>query len=172
MGICLGMQLATIEYARNVAGLENANSTEFDANTPNPVIGLITEWMTEEGDVEKRDTASDMGGTMRLGGQKSFLMKGSLAAKTYGREEIVERHRHRYEFNNNYREVLIKNGLVLSGVSHDKTLIEMIELPDHPWFLACQSHPEFTSHPRTGHPFFTGFINAALEFRAKNKSDK
>ena len=172
MGICLGMQLATIEYARNVAGLENANSTEFDIKTPDPVIGLITEWMTEEGDVEKRDDKSDMGGTMRLGGQKSYLMKGSLAAKTYGREEIVERHRHRYEFNNNYREVLIKNGLVLSGVSHDKTLIEMIELPDHPWFLACQSHPEFTSHPRTGHPFFTGFINAALAFRAENNSDK
>ncbi len=169
MGICLGMQLATIEYARNVAGLENANSTEFDVETPYPVIGLITEWMTEDGDIEKRDTKSDMGGTMRLGGQKSFLMKDSLAAKTYGSEEIVERHRHRYEFNNNFREVLIKKGLILSGVSHDKTLIEMIELADHPWFLACQSHPEFTSHPRTGHPFFTGFINAALTFQAEKK---
>jgi CTP synthase len=167
MGICLGMQLAVIEYARNIAGLENANSTEFDKKTKDPVIGLITEWMTEEGTTEKRDKDSDMGGTMRLGGQKSHLMKDSLAARTYGRQEITERHRHRYEFNNNYRELLIKKGLILSGVSHDKTLIEMIELSqsEHPWFLACQSHPEFTSHPRTGHPFFTGFVNAAIKFR-------
>jgi CTP synthase len=167
MGICLGMQLAVIEYARNIAGLEKANSTEFDKKTKDPVIGLITEWMTEEGTTEKRDKDSDMGGTMRLGGQKSHLMKDSLAARTYGRQEITERHRHRYEFNNNYRELLIKKGLILSGVSHDKTLIEMIELSqsEHPWFLACQSHPEFTSHPRTGHPFFTGFVNAAIKFR-------
>ncbi|MEE9444887.1 MAG: CTP synthase [Cocleimonas sp.] len=163
MGICLGMQLAVIEYARHCAGLESANSTEFDENTPDPVIGLITEWMTEEGELEKRSENSDMGGTMRLGGQKCHLSKGSLAHRTYGKDEIIERHRHRYEFNNNYRDILSKKGLVLSGVSHDKTLIEMIELEDHPWFLACQSHPEFTSHPRTGHPFFTGFVNAALD---------
>ena len=163
MGICLGMQLTVIEYARHCAGLESANSTEFDENTPDPVIGLITEWMTEEGELEKRSENSDMGGTMRLGGQKCHLSKGSLAHRTYGKDEIIERHRHRYEFNNNYRDILSKKGLVLSGVSHDKTLIEMIELEDHPWFLACQSHPEFTSHPRTGHPFFTGFVNAALD---------
>jgi len=165
MGICLGMQLAVIEYARNVAGIEQANSTEFDQQTAEPVIGLITEWMTETGEIEERSEDSDLGGTMRLGGQTCHLSPGTLAHKTYGKDEIVERHRHRYEFNNNYREVLEKNGMVLSGVSHDKSLVEMIELPNHPWFLACQSHPEFTSHPRTGHPFFTGFINAALSCR-------
>ena len=168
MGICLGMQLAVIEFARHVAGIENANSTEFDENAVDPVIGMITEWMTEEGELEKRSAESDMGGTMRLGGQKCHLTKGSLAHKTYGSDEIVERHRHRYEFNNNYRDVLSKNGLVLSGVSHDKTLVEMIELDDHPWFMACQSHPEFTSHPRTGHPFFTGFVKAALDHAARD----
>ncbi len=165
MGICLGMQLAVIEFARHVAGIDNANSTEFDLQTSDPVIGLITEWMTETGEKEERSEDSDMGGTMRLGGQTCHLTPGTLAHKTYGQEEIVERHRHRYEFNNNYREVLEKTGMVLSGVSHDKTLVEMIELPDHPWFLACQSHPEFTSSPRTGHPFFTGFISAALHYR-------
>lgn len=164
MGICLGMQLAVIEFARHVAGLKEANSTEFNENTPDPVIGLITEWMTEKGGREKRNKSSDMGGTMRLGGQTCLLTKGSLAHKTYGKDEVVERHRHRYEFNNNYREILSKKGLVLSGVSHDKSLIEMIELKDHPWFLSCQSHPEFTSHPRAGHPFFTGFVSAALEY--------
>jgi len=164
MGICLGMQLAVIEFARHVAGLKEANSTEFNENTPDPVIGLITEWMTEKGGREKRNKSSDMGGTMRLGGQTCLLTKGSLAHKTYGKDEVVERHRHRYEFNNNYREILSKKGLVLSGVSHDKSLIEMIELKDHPWFSACQSHPEFTSHPRAGHPFFTGFVSAALEY--------
>ena len=169
MGICLGMQLAVIEFARHCAGLKEANSTEFNPNTADPVIGLITEWMTEEGELEKRDKDSDMGGTMRLGGQKCYLTKGSLAHKTYGTQEIVERHRHRYEFNNNYIDVLEKNGLVLSGVSHDKSLVEMIELPSHPWFMGCQSHPEFTSHPRTGHPFFTGFIRAALDYRAAKK---
>lgn len=172
MGICLGMQLAVIEFARHVAGIEGANSTEFDPDTKEPVIGLITEWMTEEGELQKRSEDSDMGGTMRLGGQKSYLTKGSLAYKTYGSSEIIERHRHRYEFNNHYREPLTKKGMVLSGVSHDKTLVEMIELPDHPWFLACQSHPEFTSHPRTGHPFFTGFITAALDYRAKKDAGK
>ncbi len=170
MGICLGMQLAVIEFARHCAGLTEANSTEFNENTPDPVIGLITEWMSEKGELKKRSKNSDMGGTMRLGGQTCLLTKGSLAHKTYGKDEIVERHRHRYEFNNNYRDVLAENGLVLSGVSHDKTLIEMIELEDHPWFLACQSHPEFTSHPRTGHPFFTGFVNAALAHSKQQES--
>ena len=167
MGICLGMQLAVIEYARHCAGIENANSTEFDQDTTDPVIGLITEWMTEEGQLEQRSEDSDMGGTMRLGGQTCYLTEGTLAYKTYGAGEIVERHRHRYEFNNNYSKVLTKNGLILSGLSHDKTLVEMIELPEevHPWFMACQSHPEFTSHPRVGHPFFTGFIRAALNYR-------
>ncbi len=170
MGICLGMQLAVIEYARHCAGLEGANSTEFNLETPHPVIGLITEWMTEEGDLEKRSKDSDMGGTMRLGGQKAHLTKGTLAHKTYAKDEINERHRHRYEFNNHYRDVLTENGMVISGVSHDKTLVEIVELPNHPWFMGCQSHPEFTSHPRTGHPFFTGFISAALDYhRASNK---
>ena len=169
MGICLGMQLAVIEYARHCAGLEGANSTEFNIETPHPVIGLITEWMTEKGELEKRSKDSDMGGTMRLGGQKAHLAKGSLARKTYGADEIIERHRHRYEFNNHYRDVLSENGMVISGVSHDKSLVEIIELSNHPWFMGCQSHPEFTSHPRTGHPFFTGFIAAALDFhRSKN----
>jgi CTP synthase len=172
MGICLGMQLAVIEYARNCAGLENANSTEFDIDTPHPVIGLITEWMTEEGDVEKRNKDSDMGGTMRLGGQKCRLAKNTLIHKTYGTDEIIERHRHRYEFNNNYSDKLTEKGLVISGVSHDGTLVEIVELPSHPWFMGCQSHPEFTSHPRTGHPFFTGFINAALDYhRASAKKN-
>ncbi len=167
MGICLGMQLAVIEFARHCAGIVNANSTEFDEKTPDPVIGLITEWMTEEGQIEYRDEDSDMGGTMRLGGQTCYLTEGTLAHKTYGSDEIVERHRHRYEFNNNYSKVLADNGLILSGFSHDRMLVEMIELPEqvHPWFMACQSHPEFTSHPRSGHPFFTGFIRAALSYR-------
>jgi CTP synthase len=164
LGICLGMQVAVIEFSRHCAGLQKANSTEFDQQTEHPVIGLITEWMDKSGDIETRDADSDMGGTMRLGGQKSHLTKGTLAHKTYDADVIVERHRHRYEFNNNYRDVLIKSGMVISGVSHDKTLVEIIELPNHPWFMGCQSHPEFTSHPRTGHPFFTGFINAALDF--------
>jgi len=165
LGICLGMQLAVIEFSRHVAGLEKANSTEFDADTPNPVIGLITEWMTEEGKVETRDVDSDKGGTMRLGGQPCSLKKGSLAQQTYGAESIVERHRHRYEFNNNYRDKLSEKGLILSGLSQDESLVEMVELADHPWFLACQFHPEFTSRPRTGHPLFTGFVQAALDYR-------
>jgi len=154
-----------LSHARHCAGIEHANSTEFAEDTPDPVIGLITEWMTEEGQLEQRSKNSDMGGTMRLGGQTCYLTKGTLAHQTYGSEEIVERHRHRYEFNNNYSKVLTDKGMVLSGLSHDKTLVEMIELPDHPWFMACQSHPEFTSHPRTGHPFFTGFISAAIRYR-------
>jgi CTP synthase len=160
LGICLGLQIAVIEYARNVAGLAGAHSTEFNLQTPHPVIALITEWMDRTGAVEKRDAASDLGGSMRLGGQECVLTPGSRAATVYGAERIIERHRHRYEFNNNYRETLEQAGLVMSGWSLDG-LCEVIELPEHPWFIACQFHPEFTSNPRDGHPLFTGFIEAA-----------
>ena len=161
LGICLGMQVAVIEFARHKAGLVDAHSTEFVATTKNPVIGLITEWQTEDGSIERRSEDSDLGGTMRLGGQACLLSADSLARQTYGADQIVERHRHRYEFNNNYRDILTQNGLVLSGTSVDGNLVEMVELKDHPWFLACQFHPEFTSRPRQGHPLFTGFVKAA-----------
>ena len=161
LGICLGMQVAGIEFARHQAGLGDAHSTEFVATTKNPVIGLITEWQTEDGSIERRSADSDLGGTMRLGGQACLLSADSLARQTYGADQIVERHRHRYEFNNNYRDILTQNGLVLSGMSVDGNLVEMVELKDHPWFLACQFHPEFTSRPRQGHPLFTGFVKAA-----------
>ncbi len=169
LGICLGMQLAVIEFARHVAGLEHAHSTEFVGDAPDPVIGLITEWKTDEGKIEKRDKDSDMGGTMRLGGQPCKLRTGTLARDTYGEDLIIERHRHRYEFNNNYRDLLQKKGLVISGVSADESLVEVVEIPDHPWFLGCQFHPEFTSRPRTGHPLFTGYIQAALDYHAAKK---
>ncbi|ODN66370.1 CTP synthase [Methylophaga muralis] len=162
LGICLGMQVAVIEYARHKAVLTNAFSTEFDANTPHPVIGLITEWQKEDGSVEQRDHDSDLGGTMRLGGYPCVLKPGSLAQQIYGADEIVERHRHRYEFNNNYKQQLEDAGLLFSGMSKDNSLAEMIEIPGHPWFVACQFHPEFTSTPRHGHRLFEGFINAAL----------
>ncbi len=160
LGICLGMQLAVIEAARNLAGLEGAQSTEFDKDTPHPVVALITEWQTCEGGREERDEDSDMGGTMRLGAQRINLEEGSLAAMAYGKTEIYERHRHRYEVNNNYRDKLSAAGLRFSGLSVDN-LVEMIELPDHPWFVASQFHPEFTSNPRDGHPLFSHFITAA-----------
>lgn len=163
LGICLGMQVAVIEYARHKAGLPGAYSTEFDLNTKDPVIGLITEWQKADGTVEQRDQDSDLGGTMRLGGYSCQLKAGSLAHKIYGADEIVERHRHRYEFNNNYMEVLEKAGLVFSGMSKDQSLAEMIEIPEHQWFVACQFHPEFTSTPRHGHPLFEGFISAAKQ---------
>jgi len=163
LGICLGMQVAVIEYARNKAGLPEAYSTEFDLNAKDPVIGLITEWQTADGKVEQRDQDSDLGGTMRLGGYPCLLKPGSLAHKIYGADEIVERHRHRYEFNNNYMEALEKAGLVFSGMSKDQSLAEMIEIPEHQWFVACQFHPEFTSTPRHGHPLFEGFISAARQ---------
>jgi len=162
LGICYGMQAAAVEFARNVCGLEGANTTEIDPHTPHNVIGLITEWVDASGSVEKRSEKSDLGGTMRLGGQKCRLREGSLARKLYGQEIVTERHRHRYEFNNHYRDIFQKNGMVLSGLSMDETLVEIIELPGHPWFLGCQFHPEFTSTPRDGHPLFTGFIEAAL----------
>ena len=162
LGICYGMQAAAVEFARNVCGLENANTTETDPDTPHNVIGLITEWLDASGSIEKRDEGSDLGGTMRLGGQQCRLKEGSLARRLYGRDIVTERHRHRYEFNNHYRDIFQKNGMVLSGMSMDETLVEIIEIPDHPWFLGCQFHPEFTSTPRDGHPLFTGFIEAAL----------
>lgn len=166
LGICLGMQMAVIEFARNVVGLEGAHSTELDAGTPHPVVGLITEWKDRSGKVEARDKNSDLGGTMRLGAQECRLEEGSLSRELYGKEVIYERHRHRYEVNNNYVDKLVAAGLVIAGKSMDGSLVEMIEVPDHPWFVACQFHPEFTSSPRDGHPLFEGYINAALKFSA------
>ncbi|MEX1267054.1 MAG: CTP synthase [Woeseia sp.] len=162
LGICLGMQVAVIEAARHLAGLDGAHSTEFNRATPNPVVALIEEWQNLSGTVEERSEHSDLGGTMRLGAQKVFLKPGSLAARVYGSEEILERHRHRFEVNNNYREVLGKAGLKFSGLSVDD-LVEIVEIPDHPWFVACQFHPEFTSNPRDGHPLFTNFVRAARQ---------
>ncbi len=164
LGICLGMQVTVIEFARDVAGLEGAHSTEFLPNTPHPVIALITEWCDDLGQVELRDGSSDLGGTMRLGGQKCRLVSGALAHRMYGKDVITERHRHRYEFNNRYLDVLEAAGLQVSGKSIDGRLVEVVEIPSHPWFLACQFHPEFTSTPRDGHPLFSGFIRAANEF--------
>ena len=161
LGICLGMQVALIEYARNVAGLTDANSTEFNAKSEAPVVGLITEWLDAEGKVEVRDEKSDLGGTMRLGAQKCHLTPGSKVHEVYGNAEIVERHRHRYEVNNNFVEALEKAGLSFTGLSEDKKLVEIIENKDHPWFIAAQFHPEFTSTPRDGHPLFEGFVAAA-----------
>ncbi|TVU68398.1 MULTISPECIES: CTP synthase [Cobetia] len=166
LGICLGMQVAVIEFARNVAGWADANSTEFTHDTQHPVVGLITEWLTPEGKIETRDAASDMGGTMRLGGQACRLLNGSKAHQAYGSDEIIERHRHRYEVNDQFVPALEEKGLIFSGRSVDNSLVEMVELPDHPWFVACQFHPEFTSTPRDGHPLFTGFVNAALNHKA------
>ena len=163
LGICLGLQCAVVEFARNVCGLEGANSTEMDPDTPHPVIGLITEWLDEKGQRELRKEGDDLGGTMRLGAQRCRLQPNTLVRRLYAKDEVLERHRHRYEFNNGYREVLTEHGLVLSGFSVDGTLVEMVELPSHPWFVACQFHPEFTSTPRDGHPLFTGFIRAALK---------
>ena len=170
-GICYGMQAAVVDYARNVAGLEGANSTENDKQCPHPVIGLITEWRTSSGEVEKRDEKSDLGGTMRLGLQEQRLKPGTLARELYGKDVVAERHRHRYEFNNRYRTQLEDAGLVISAKSMDDLLVEMVELPRavHPWFLACQAHPEFLSTPREGHPLFVGFIRAAREKKAGGK---
>ena len=163
LGICLGMQIALIEYARDVANLVGANSTEFDLKTPHPVVALISEWQDRDGQIEKRDINTNLGGTMRLGAQEVKLADGSLAKTIYGNEFIRERHRHRYEVNNYYLPQLHQAGLVIGGVStgHEQ-LVEAIELPEHPWFFACQFHPEFTSTPKNGHPLFTAFIKAAL----------
>ncbi|MCH1925471.1 CTP synthase [Shewanella sp. C32] len=164
-GICLGMQVALIEFARHVAGLEGAHSTEFKQDTPHPVVGLITEWIDEDGQVEHRTEKSDLGGTMRLGAQLCHLKAGTKAATAYGSETCIERHRHRYEVNNTYVERLEKAGLIFSGLSSDRKLVEMIELPNHPWFVAGQFHPEFTSTPRDGHPLFEGFVSAANSYQ-------
>ncbi|MBX9811840.1 MAG: CTP synthase [Burkholderiales bacterium] len=162
LGICLGMQLAVIEYARHVAGLADAHSTEFNPETPHPVVALITEWQDRDGRIEHRDAQSDLGGSMRLGGQECVLEADSLVRRIYGAERIVERHRHRYEVNNHYLPRLQAAGLVVSGMSAKDKLCEMIELREHPWFVGCQFHPEFTSTPRNGHPLFKAFIQAAL----------
>lgn len=168
LGICLGMQLAVIEYARNVAGLEGANTTEIDDSTKHPVIALITEWQNKDGSTEKRSEDSDLGGTMRLGAQTCKLKEGSITRGLYKSDTIVERHRHRWEVNGNYIEQLKQAGLIVSGVSADQSLVEVVEIADHPWFVACQFHPEFTSRPRGGHPLFSGYISAALKYaRAK-----
>jgi CTP synthase len=166
LGICLGMQIAVIEFARNVTKLKMANSTEFDAQTKYPVVGLISEWLDDEGSLERRDSNSNLGGTMRLGAQECVLEKGSLVRSLYKQDRIKERHRHRYEVNNNFIDKLSSKGLMVVGKSKDKMLVEVIELKDHPWFVGCQFHPEFTSDPRRGHPLFSGFIKAA-----KNRSN-
>lgn len=164
LGICLGMQVAVIEFARNVAGLTDANSSEFNAHTKYPVIALITEWVDTDGSTETRDENADLGGTMRLGGQECRLVDGSKAKATYNADLIIERHRHRYEVNNTFLDQLQQAGLRIGGWSADDSLVEVVELPDHPWFIACQFHPEFTSTPRDGHPLFSGFVNAAVEY--------
>jgi CTP synthase len=165
LGICLGMQVAVIEFARNVARMEGAHSTEFLPSTPYPVIALITEWQDESGQTEQRSAGCDLGGTMRLGGQKCRLVADSLAHSLYRKDVITERHRHRYEFNNSYQGRLEEAGMRISGKSLDGRLVEVIEIPEHPWFLACQFHPEFTSTPRQGHPLFSGFVTAAREYQ-------
>ena len=170
-GICYGMQAAVVDVARNLAGLEGANSTENDKQAKHPVIGLITEWRTQSGDIERRDEGSDLGGTMRLGLQEQRVKPGTLAHALYGKDVVSERHRHRYEFNNRYRVQLEEAGMVISAKSMDDLLVEMIEMPQaaHPWFLACQAHPEFLSTPRSGHPLFVGFIKAARARKASNQ---
>jgi CTP synthase len=169
LGICLGMQLAVVEYARNVVGMAGAHSTEFEKESPYPVIGLITEWQDVSGKVEKRDENSDLGGTMRLGGQVCKLEEGTLAREIYGKTEIVERHRHRYEVNNTLLGELEATGLIVAGRAPGTNLCEMVELPrtTHPWFVGCQFHPEFTSSPRNGHPLFTSFVQAAIDAKAR-----
>ncbi len=171
-GICYGMHAAVVDFARNVAGLSGANSSENDRDCENPVIALITEWTTGTGEVERRDSDSGKGGTMRLGAQECRLKAGTLARELYGQDVVRERHRHRYEFNNHYRQLFKDLGLVVSGKSMDDLLVEIVELADHPWFLACQAHPEFTSTPRDGHPLFIGFIRAAREFRAVRLAER
>ena len=165
LGICLGMQVAVIEIARNLAGLKNSDSTEFNKNTDHPVIALITEWQDARGTQEKRSKGFDLGGTMRLGGQDCKLIEGSLVRDLYKSDSVVERHRHRYEFNNKYKEKLESVGMSIAGYSVDEELVEIIEIPKHPWFVGCQFHPEFTSTPRDGHPLFTSFIEAALKYK-------
>jgi CTP synthase len=174
LGICLGMQLAVIECARHMAGLANANSTEFDAATPHPVVALITEWQNRDGSIEKRTESSDMGGTMRLGAQPCDVVPGSLAHRIYGSTTVAERHRHRYEVNNHYLPRIEAAGLAVGAKAKSATagdLVEMVELPGHPWFFGCQFHPEFTSNPRRGHPLFISFVKAALEHKRAARGD-
>ncbi|HEV2621640.1 MAG TPA: CTP synthase [Frateuria sp.] len=173
-GICYGMHAAVVDFARNVAGLKDADSSENERNTANPVIALITEWTTAAGEIEQRSEHSDLGGTMRLGSQEARLKTGTLARETYGQEVVRERHRHRYEFNNRYRQDFEDLGLVVSGKSMDDLLVEIVELPrqKHPWFLGCQAHPEFTSTPRDGHPLFIGFVQAAREYKAVREGER
>ncbi|TGD76061.1 CTP synthase [Mangrovimicrobium sediminis] len=168
LGICLGMHVALVEIARDVCGLEGAHSTEMDASTPHPIVGLITEWMNADGSTEQRDESSDLGGTMRLGAQPCHLEEGSKVREIYGKDVVEERHRHRYEINNNYLDQLRAAGVRFAGWSADHSLVEMIELVDHPWFVACQFHPEFTSRPRGGHPLFSSYIRAAIEHAASS----
>ncbi len=165
LGICLGMQSVIIEFARNVLNLTDANSTEFDRKTPHPVIALISEWTNAEGETEKRDENSDLGGTMRLGAQECRFEKDTKAREIYDEDVIVERHRHRYEVNNTYLDQLRQGGLKIAGWSAEDTLVEVVELPEHPWFIACQFHPEFTSTPRDGHPLFSSYIQAASKYK-------
>ena len=169
LGICLGMQLAITEYARNVVDLKKANSTEFNPKTPHPVVALISEWKTQDGKIEHRDEASELGGTMRLGAQKSRIKKNTLAYDIYG-DYVNERHRHRYEVNNNYVKAFVKAGLTISSRTSREKLCEIVELPkkSHPWFLGCQFHPEFTSNPKDAHPLFLSFLKAALQFKKGN----
>ncbi|AFC86275.1 CTP synthase [Frateuria aurantia] len=172
-GICYGMHAAVVDFARHIAGLTEADSSENDRDTPDPVIALITEWTSATGAVEQRSEDSDLGGTMRLGSQECRLKAGSLSRELYGEEVVRERHRHRYEFNNRYRQSFEDLGLVIAGKSMDDLLVEVVELPRqvHPWFLGCQAHPEFTSTPRKGHPLFTGFVRAAREFKAVHEAE-
>ena len=172
LGICLGMQAAVIEYARNMADLTEANSTEFDAGTPQPVVALVTEWLNAEGRVENRAAGADKGGTMRLGGQVCKLQDDSLVKQAYNKDRVIERHRHRYEVNSQYIDRLKEAGLKISGISADRNLVEIIEIPEHPWFVGCQFHPEFTSTPRYGHGLFTAFVEAANSYCAKKTAEK
>ncbi|WP_439102185.1 CTP synthase [Congregibacter sp.] len=169
LGICLGMHVALVEYARNVCGLEGAHSSEMAPETPHPIVALITEWQNADGSTEQRDESSDLGGTMRLGSQPCQLEEGTRIREIYGADVINERHRHRYEVNNNYIKTLQEHGMTIAGWSADKSLVEMVELPEHAWFVACQFHPEFTSRPRGGHPLFTGYIQAACQRAAGNR---
>ena len=171
LGICLGMQVAVIEYARHRAGLAEADSTEFNRGTPHPVIALVTEWVGKDGALERRGEGSDLGGTMRLGAQEVRLRRESRMRAVYGADIISERHRHRYEFNNTYMDPLQDAGLRIAGKTLDGTLVEVVEVPDHPWFIGCQFHPEFTSTPRDGHPLFKGFVEAANRYRASSDHD-
>jgi len=167
LGICLGMQIAVIEAARNLCSLEGANSTEFDPDTPHPVVALITEWQDRDGKIERRDAKSNLGGTMRLGAQPCRVRRNSLAHRIYGSETVAERHRHRYEVNDQYVSRLEASGLAISARTEAGNLVEIAERPDHPWFFGCQYHPEFTSTPRNGHPLFIAYVKAALEQRRK-----